>query len=80
MQKYRNTLIAIREGTLSQEYKKTTKYRIDLDSEKKVKSLNTTFVIVLIVFLLLTFVLLYKIRQFRTSIIDSRLAIVEERK
>ena len=72
-------MAAFREGRLLSEYISVTQYRVDEDSEKQLSSLRTTFIIMVIVFVLVVLGLGYKIRQFNKSINETKIEIQDER-
>lgn len=79
IQKYKNTLAAFREGSLLSEYVTITQYRVDEDSEKQLKSLRTTFILMILVFIGVVVGLGWKIRQFNKSILETKVEIEAER-
>ena len=60
--KYTDTLIALRDGTLLPEYQEITIYREDESSEQRVQRINTAFPIIISVWLVLIAICLWKIR------------------
>ena len=78
-QKYTNTLLALREGSLKSEYQSITLYREDAQSEKRVDKINTAFPIMISVWIILVAVCLWKIRQFSNSLKETKVQIENER-
>lgn len=72
-------MAAFREGRLLNEYISITQYRVDEDSEKQLKSLRTTFILMIIIFIFVVLGLGYKIRQFNKSISETKVEIQDER-
>lgn len=72
-------MAAFREGRLLNEYVTINQYRVDEDSEKQLKSLRTTFILMIIVFVLVVVGLGFKIKQFNKSISETKVEIENER-
>ena len=79
IKKYINTLIAFREGKLSNEYQTVETYRIDEESEQKLGSLRTGIGLTVTVFIIVIIACIYKIRQYSKSIIETKDDISKER-
>lgn len=52
---------------------------MDEDSEKQLRSLTTTFILMIVIFVLVVIGLGYKIRQFNRSISETKVEIENER-
>ena len=61
------------------EYVTITQYRVDEDSEKQLRSLTTTFILMIVIFVLVVIGLGFKIRQFNRSISETKFEIENER-
>ena len=79
IQKYENSLTALRQGTLVNQYQTITSYRIDEESEKRVKSINTAWPIMIIVWIILMNICFIKIYRYRQSIKNTENELKEEK-
>lgn len=79
MQKYWNTLVALRDGVLSRQYKTVTPYRVDEESEKRLGGIRVAFIIMILVFIATVLFVGYKIRQFNKSIFQTKIDIQNEK-
>mmetsp|Transcript_42019 Transcript_42019/g.64364 ORF Transcript_42019/g.64364 Transcript_42019/m.64364 type:complete len:101 (+) Transcript_42019:1563-1865(+) len=80
IQKYKNTLIAFREGELQPEYRTITTYRIDAEAENKLSSIRWTIALSTIIFILVVAICIFKIRQFNQSIHKTKIEITDQRR
>ena len=78
IEKYENTLIALREKKLHQMYRSLTTYRVDEESEGRLTGLTWAFVALSLVFICILAYTGYKIRIFQMSISETKGEIDKE--
>ena len=79
MQKYWNTLVALRDGVLSQQYKTVTPYRVDEESERRLGGIRIAFIIMIIVFIATVLGTGFQIRRYNKSIFQTKIDIQNEK-
>ena len=75
IQKYENTILALQSGKIKERYNKVTEYRIDSESEERVKNYNTWMPITITFWSCVMIFCSYKLYRFRKNILTLKFEI-----